>query len=128
MMIKKKNAIVRAKKAAETRRRNKEQLLLTNTVNAGSPPGSMEVNKLLRTLSTFYSHDPSAPGMILSWLPSQGKFYGAVLRFSMAYGEGKRILHKAYGDSISEVVLELKRQAKEKMEASLKLIDDVRSL
>lgn len=61
---------------------------------------------VVRTLAASFPDDPSAPNVSLALLPD-GRWYGSLIRFSEAYGQGKQVLVNASGVDLDEVLRKL---------------------
>jgi hypothetical protein len=59
---------------------------------------------LLRSLARLWPDDPSAPGVVMAWLPAQEQWYLSVVRYTEPYGEGKRVVWNTRGEDFSKVL------------------------
>lgn len=80
---------------------------------------------LLKAVPALYPKDRSAPGLVLSFLPS-GKFYGSVARYEGEMGTGKQILFTVQEDSLSALVTELATGLLSKTDPVEKLARNIR--
>lgn len=73
----------------------------------------------LRTLSELYPKDPSAPGLVLSFLPS-GMFYASVARYDETNGRHKQILLQNQEPTLKQTIEDLAMRWVQKTEATRK--------
>lgn len=64
------------------------------------------------TLSELCKGDPSAPSVVISWLPDKQMWYLAVHRYLAPFGEGRVVVAKQISADLSLALSEIKSQIK----------------
>lgn len=59
---------------------------------------------ICKALTERYATDQCKPGIQVSHLADQGQWYVAVHRYSLPFGEGRIVVHKAKGDDLDKVL------------------------
>jgi hypothetical protein len=60
--------------------------------------------EFLRAVAAKFPDDPTAPGVVLSYIAEKGMYYGSVVRFSARFGQGKFVAASAEGPTLQSVV------------------------
>ncbi len=59
---------------------------------------------ICKALTERYSTDQCKPGIQVSHLADKGLWYVAIHRYSLPYGEGRIVVHKATGNDLDETL------------------------
>ena len=72
---------------------------------------TVALSGLLKDTSRACYNDPSSPSVILSWLPKEKQWYGALVRYEKPFGKGRITLVSVKAETLAEVVEKLRRGA-----------------
>lgn len=67
------------------------------------------LERMIDALCEQFAEDPSTPSVVLSKLKN-GQYYGSLVRYTEAFGQGKQVLYKTMEPTLDEVFAALGTQ------------------